>query len=228
MKKLIFLFFILIVLNTFGQKAKDNTFVINLGGPAVKIPAPTKQFIEAGPKQRAYFSSFEPLTISMHCVFIDTADYRKIVIEKNDTIVPDKYFLVESIKKHETSNCTLKEFEEIRKGVTELLTKDMTRIIDTVGYIVKQPSDLIRDVNLERPNSIGCIYDTKDACGILQLSIFKYEYKTRRMMRTLNYILIKNRVILLYVNYLYDGTESIKQIIRLSKNWTKAIIEKNN
>ena len=227
MRKLFFLFFIAVVFNTYSQNIINSTTIITLGNVNIKIPAPGKQFIEAGDYQREYFSAFEPNTIKLYCVFLDTSDYRKIVKQKNDTVSPNKYLLVESIKKYAGINCSEIDFADIRKGVTESLPRDIKHITDSVHWILSKPTDIISEVDLEHPKTIGCIYDLKDACGIVQMSVFKYKYSSRKMLRTINYILIKGKIVMLYVNYSYNGDESIKLISKVSESWAKAILNAN-
>ncbi len=227
MKKNTFILFITLLLATFSAFAQEKTTNITVGGNPIKFPAPTAQFKEVGEEQRSLFNAFVPESNKLLCVFLDTSDYNRLSSGNTEGIVMEKYMLIEVNSQVESTNLGLDDFADVKKGVASSLKTDMNEIIEDANKILKLKLEDNADVEIGKPNYLGCIYETKESYGLLMSFNIKSETKTVKKLCSLNFLRLNNRLIYIYVYCNFDDITKVKWLKNISESWAKEILKAN-
>ena len=227
MKKTFTLIITIFILCTNSAFNQNSNTVVTMGGVNITIPSANNTYKEVGESQRELFNSFVPETNSLLCVFLDTNDYSYLLKGANENVVMETYMLVEFGKQVESMDCSAKDFLEVKDGVVSTLKNDLDAIKAEANKILNEQKENIGDVEVGTPKTLGKIYEINDAFGSLMSIDYKTDTKVKKMLCSVNFLRLKNRLVYIYIYSKFNNIDNVKYINEISKSWAKLLLEQN-
>ncbi len=227
MKKIVFVFLILIVFGGLKASAQENMNVVEVDTTNINIPLPSNEFYEIGENLRETLKSFVQSFDKLLCFYFDSSDYKISIYKDIDSIILNKYIHIESPPQSERND--LRE-ERILKFNNTILKSNIAAIKHEIDSINKIIEDTKLIVSYDDYNSIGTdgyLYQIKDAGGKYVYEIVNKYSKNYKSLSTINAIIVKKKLLYFEVYCEYKDVESIKWITEISESWAKAILNAN-
>ena len=227
MKKIVFVILIVIVFGGLNVSAQKNMNVVEVDTTNINIPLPSNEFHEIGENSREQFKSFVQSFDKLLCFYFDSSDYSISIYKDIDSIILDKYILIESPPQSERNDIREERILKFDNTIIEMNIAAIKHEIDSINKILED-TKLI--VNYDDYNSIGTdgyFYQIKDAGGKYVYEIVNKYSKNYKSLSTINAIIVKKKILYFEVYCEYKDIESIIWITDISKSWAKAILEAN-
>ena len=227
MKKIVFVFLMVIVFGGLHVSAQQNITVVDVGGVNINIPTPSKEYIEVGNNLRDTLSSIVRDTDKLLCFYVESPEYKKYVNNSHDSLNMDKYIFIYSSIQSIRNDFSENRILMFNKNIIETNISVVKNGVDSLNKILVDSNLLVSYNNYNSIHTKGIFYHIKDAGGEFKYAIENRFSKNYKSLSTFNSIIVKKKLLYFEVYCEYKDYESIKWITETSESWAKAILDAN-
>lgn len=216
-----------------------NAAEVTVGDEKISIPSPSgfSEISSISPETVQLFEDMCPPTNRLLAVFLSQGDVGRLIQGKATAF--DSYMMVHSSKKLETFSLAKYQFKEVRTAMRSQYDSLFEEHRESIDKIVGQAGQAIsKRIDAEVALDIGDIVplgiDFETASSITASQLVKYSVKVADenveyvMAGTVCTLLVKGKVIYLYIYKTYNDKSDLDWTRKTTKSWTNNILSANN
>lgn len=216
-----------------------NAAEVTVGDEKISIPSPSgfSEISSISPETVQLFKDMCPPTNRLLAVFLSQGDVDRLIQSKATAL--DSYMMVHSSKKLETFSLAKYQFKEVRTATRSQYDSLFEKHRESIDKIMGQAGQAIsKRIDAEVALDIGDIVplgiDFETASSITASQLTKYSVKVDDenveyvMAGTMCTMLVKGKVIYLYVYNTYNDKSDLDWTRKTTKSWTNSILSANN
>lgn len=230
---------ILIVIYFLFLTSLTNAAEFTVGDEKISIPSPSgfSEISSISPETVQLFEDMCPPTNRLLAVFLTQDDVGRLIQGKATAL--DSYMMVHSSKKLETFSLAKYQFKEVRTATRSQYDSLFEKHRESIDKIMGQAGQAIsKRIDAEVALDIGDIVplgiDFETVYSITASQLTKYSVKVDDenveyvMAGTMCTMLVKGKVIYLYVYKTYNDKSDLDWTRKTTKSWTNSILSANN
>jgi len=216
-----------------------NAAEFTVGDEKISIPSPSgfSEISSISPETVQLFEDMCPPTNRLLAVFLTQDDVGRLIQGKATAL--DSYMMVHSSKKLETFSLAKYQFKEVRTATRSQYDSLFEKHRESIDKIMGQAGQAIsKRIDAEVALDIGDIVplgiDFETVYSITASQLTKYSVKVDDenveyvMAGTMCTMLVKGKVIYLYVYKTYNDKSDLDWTRKTTKSWTNSILSANN
>jgi len=233
MKKLIILFFILIIAVPHMTNAATNNDraaqSFKAGGVSILIPVPSSVFVEAG-DSRSLMELFVPQNNRLLSGFVFPEDLPLLAKGGDDSILT-KYALVEVPRRGEYMDCGTNDFKDVisgaKKSFGDITTSSLKEAEEEFNRRMESLDVTNAQLSIGNPLQLGCLFSKSDAYGFGMIAEVSMSGKNIKMAMGSALLRVKKRLVFVYLYAEYKNDDTVKWIRKTTEEWSDAILKAN-
>jgi len=216
-----------------------NAAEVTVGDEKISIPSPSgfSEISSVFPETVQLFEEMCPPNNRLLAVFLSQGDVGKLI--QGETPVLGSYMMVQSLKELETFSIAKYQFKEARKAMRSQYESLFEKNRESIDKIMGQAGQAIsKRIDAEVTLDIGDIVplgiDFETASSITASQLAKYSIKVddenveNVKAVTMCTLLVKGKVIYLYVYKTYNDKSDLDWTRKTTQSWTNSILSANN
>ncbi len=218
-------FFLMLVTAAATLRADDKPMETKIGDTKIVIPAPPG-FVNVHEGNDAILSVMQKLTPESNKLITGFVQ-PEVAKVKDGSATLNKYMMVQYAASIETVAITPTDFKDVKASVAQ---QDLAKIKDDVNARLKEVAEGKLEVG--KPTMLDAFIDQDNASAFGMIAKYSSDdgkggKSESKVVGGGAFVLVKDKVLFLYVYCIYDGNASVDWMKNTTKAWTDAVIKAN-